>query len=148
MARVTLEEFLAARLDEDEATAKAAAKVEPEDKETSGWYGHAQWVAKYGTVVDACDDDYAMMIESTDEVCAHIARHDPARVLREVEAKRRRLERYLGQSGYDLPDGVQEGRDPDERESDQAVKDALEQEVREDAAVYSDHPDYDEAWRP
>ena len=70
------------------------------------------------------------------------ANHDPARVLREVAVKRGRLERYLGQSGYDLPEGVNERRDDDERMRDEAVKDALEEEIREDAAVWSDHPDY------
>lgn len=81
--------FLNARLNEDETAAKAAASVEPEDTKTSRWYGHAHWVARYGTVVDAGDDDYAMMTESTDDVCAHVARHDPARVLRDVEGRHR-----------------------------------------------------------
>lgn len=119
---MTLAEFHTARLDEDEAAAKAVAGrawYEPDD-------------LRFAHYKDA----------------AHIARFDPARMLREVAAKRRRLERYVEQPGYDLPDGVNEGRDPDERLRDEGVKDALETEVREDAAIYDSHPDYDPAWRP
>ena len=138
--------FVRARLDENEAAAKAAtpgpwhalttaevrrvgAKGEDQPEET--------WAAAVGgrPVMSADESRH-------DADCVHIALHDPARALREVEAGRRRLERYLNASGRDLPEGVHEGRDPDERERDQAVKDALEDEVREDAAVWSDHPDY------
>ena len=119
---MTRTEFLTARLAEDEGAtpAKAAAKkVEPEDTETSRWFGHAHWVAKYGTVVDASNDDYGMITDSIDEVCVHIARWDPARVLRDVEAKRRILARFQAQSRLDLPEGVHDGRDPDEAETDE-----------------------------
>jgi hypothetical protein len=107
--------FLAARLDEDEAAAKAWLPL-----------GKPDAAARANAA----------------------ARYDPARVLREVEAKRNRLQRYLEQPGWDLPEGVQDGRDPDEAEADEAVKAALGYEVREDAAVYSDHPDYQAGWKP
>jgi Family of unknown function (DUF6221) len=77
-----------------------------------------------------------------------IACCDPSRVLREIHAKRERLDRYLDQPGYDLPDGVHDGRDPAERLRDDAVRYALEYEVREDAAVWSGHPDYKQHWKP
>lgn len=59
--------FVAARLDEDEAAARAAVNFS---------YGVPDW----------CDDG--------DPDGVHIARHDPARVLREVEASRKLLVRY------------------------------------------------------
>ena len=69
------------------------------------------------------------------------------RQLREAEAKRQILTWAESQSGYDLPDGVHDGRDPDERESDQQLSDMLSDIMRVLAAVYSDHPDYREVMR-
>src|SRR6185503_15538866 len=73
---------------------------------------------------------------------AHIARHDPARVLREVAALRAILAMAAEQDGYDLPEGVHDGRDPDERERDEDLAAMLGEVVRIHAAVWSDHPDY------
>jgi hypothetical protein len=129
-------EFVAARLDEDEAAAMAAAKPDPEEK--MSLVGHAHWVARYGTVVDADDDDFAMMYSSvtnsTAEVCAHIARHDPARALREVEAMRRLLR--LAESGCpdDCLDHGPETHATEERWG-AAIRSAL-------AAIWHDHPGY------
>jgi hypothetical protein len=115
--------FLRARLDEDAVIAQGAARTD--DGHHGGWLPVHFGAGGF----DARVDD-------------HIARHDPVRVLREVEIKRQRLERCLAQDGYDLPQGVHEGRDPDERACGEALRDALEDEVRGDAAAYSDHPDY------
>lgn len=61
----------------------------------------------------------------------HIARHDPARVLREVEAKRRIIGLCVGtleDEDYGL---------------------VLAQEVLQRLALpYAEHPDYREEWRP
>lgn len=63
-------------------------------------------------------------------VGAHIARHDPARVLREVEAKRRIVDECeaspLQVDGYGPLGFV----------------------LRYFAAIHDQHPDYDPAWRP
>ena len=73
--------FLNARLDEDEATAKASVMPEWMISE-SGEFGYI--VAAVGTettgesIADAWQEDVAV----------HIARHDPARVLRRVKATR------------------------------------------------------------
>jgi len=123
--------FLNARLDDDEWTATGAARCD--DGRHGDWYP-ASIAAAWLTITDARVDD-------------HIARHDPARVLREVAAKRAILAAYEEQDGYDLPDGVAEGRDPEERERDEALRDALETVILAIAAVYSDHPDYDPAWK-
>jgi hypothetical protein len=64
------------------------------------------------------------------ENAVHAARHDPARVLRDVEAKRRIMtfadrRPELGEGRY-VGEGV----------------------IRLLASVYADHPDYREEWRP
>lgn len=69
------------------------------------------------------------------------------RPLREVAAKRTLVTIYTEQDGYDLPSGVNEGRDPDERERDQALLEAFEDTLRILGQVYADHPDYRPEWR-
>ena len=61
-----------------------------------------------------------------------LARHDPARVLREVEAKRRILA-HAQAAEQDVPDIY-------------AYDLAADYVLRALAAVYAGHPDYDEAW--
>jgi hypothetical protein len=119
---VTIEEFLRARLDEDEAAARAAAS-RPRGE-------------SWGGVVDGTR--YTV-------VAAHIARHDPARVQREIEAKRAILAEHQrapkplpGMSWY--PCRV-------------CTRDRYPQSwpcatVRALAAVWSDHPDYQQEWAP
>lgn len=111
-------EFVTARLDEDEAEAKAAAarvgtdtwQLEESDDGrdviSMGSYGFGAHAALGG----------------------HIALHDPARVLREVEAKRAILAAYLNerQNGF-AGSGYCEG---------------LEEAVKIIAAIWSDHEDY------
>jgi hypothetical protein len=77
-------EFLAARLDEDEAAARELLRGHP-----GPWrVGLASDVRdSAGEVVVADECHWSPM--------PHIARHDPARVLREVEAKREILTAYI-----------------------------------------------------
>ena len=67
---------------------------------------------------------------ATEQEVRHIARHDPARVLAECEAKRRIVELF--------PDAAQDG---------DGWNDAGYSVLRDLAAVYADHPDYREEWR-
>lgn len=60
----------------------------------------------------------------------HIARHDPARVLREVEAKRRIVDDFTHWQPHD------------------PGFDALEPVVRLLALPYADHEDFREEWKP
>ena len=69
-------------------------------------------------------------------------------LLRWVEAARAILAIYEEQDGYDLPAGVHDGRDPDQRVTDEAVWDELDNVVRFLAGVYRDHPDYRQEWKP
>jgi len=121
--------FLRARLDEDEATARAASPG-------------LGWARGF---IQGADEDIDI---AADE--AHIVRHHPARVLREVEAKRAILELHKGEpsihavppgSGplYCMSDGVDDGWYNVEWPC---------ATVRAVAAVYRDHPDYDEVWKP
>jgi hypothetical protein len=73
---------------------------------------------------------YAEEVRS--RVAAHIAHHDPAHVLREVAAKREIVNLYdrgHGESGY--LDGW---------------NDASERALYHLAAVYADHPDFQDEW--
>jgi uncharacterized protein DUF6221 len=107
-----LVEFLRARLTEDEQAARMARA----DFFTVGTLG------MFASAGDAC----------------HVIRHDPARVLREVEAKRHVLERhgecgtgagYCDDGGHDL--------------GSLGCGDLLDL-----ALPYADHPDYRDEWKP
>lgn len=64
----------------------------------------------------------------------HHERWDPARVLREVEAKRRIIDMYDTAAGEGFVG--------------QLYRNSAEPTLRLLALPYADRPDYDEAWRP
>ena len=119
--------FLTARLDEDEAAAKAAWGVEWDWRYVAQPFGERPSIAH----------------------TVHIARHDPARVLREVEAKRAILAEHGPANG---------GRDSDRCRVCTAIAhtgvghtDARRFRAPCPtllilAAIYSDHPDYRQEW--
>jgi hypothetical protein len=119
---VTLVEFLQARLAEDELTALAAVDGSP------------RWRASYD-YRDVKDDEghYVVQADSLHpsvEQAAHIARHSPARVLAEVEAKREVIADYLRLD---------------------AAGEVLERGIVEDilrclCSIYTEHPDYNTSW--
>jgi hypothetical protein len=119
---MTIVEFLEARLTEDELTAQAAIDASP------------LWRAfyDYRDVKDA-DGHFVIQADShhpTTGQAAHIARHSPARVLAECEAKRAIIADFLRRDALgDLP-----GRS------------AVEDTIKSLGSVYSCHPDYDTAW--
>lgn len=123
--------FIRARLDKDAEVAQAATQ------ETTG-----RWTARNtgngDTFVE--DDDGAMILPTvrTQGVVQfhHIARHDPARALRGIEAKRRIVALHSD------PDG-----------NDPACSSIVYPEHAEDcetlhllATEYADHPDFDPSW--
>ncbi|GAA2990590.1 hypothetical protein GCM10017559_08290 [Streptosporangium longisporum] len=89
--------FLRSRFDEDEQMARAATWCE----EAGVWhakptpYGARGWPGPRWFIEDALEDGVISHVDpqaSDDEgVARHIARHDPDRVLRDVESKRRIL---------------------------------------------------------
>lgn len=119
---MTIVEFLEARLDEDELTAHTAID------------GTADWHALY-SYRDVKDGDghYVVLADSrypTVGQAAHIARHSPARILRQCEAARAVIAEFLRLDALgDLP-----GRS------------AREDALRQLASVHSDHADFDQAW--
>lgn len=111
---MTIREFLNARLDEDEALARAAAP--------GPWHTNAE--ADEVLAVDGITvaEGFALSGPQIRATTQHIARHNPARVLAEIQAKRRIVEMY-----------------------GQAV--AIDTVLDHLAAVYDQHPDFDPARR-
>ena len=119
---MTLTEFLEARLAEDELNANAAIE------------GPAEWHALYSyRDVKDSDGHYIVLADSrypTVEQAAHIARHDPARVLRQCEAARGVIAQFLRLDALGDLDG----------------RNATEDVLKQLASVHSDHVDFDRSW--
>lgn len=139
---MTIVEFLWARLDEDEQVARRATA------------GRWAWIDPGGrhkiALVAVIATDWQMVVPSgSGDVypsrwdADHIARHDPARVLREVEAKRRIVELH---SETELQND--EGENVGAGCADCAHFDWPCETLRLLALSYADHPGYDESWRP
>lgn len=128
--------FLRARLDEDEAAA-----VAPET-----WTAFEENESTGTRRVDV-DHSFERVVACTRAWRGvHIARHDPARVLREVEAKRQIVDlhrpvqrRSTGSSG---------GAIEDCQVCDHFPAQYPCPTLRLLALPYADHPDYREGWRP
>lgn len=130
----TITEFLLARIEEDEADALSAGE--------GAWFVDGTWWLEGVEHARVGPDEVAFTHPG---YVSHIARHDPARVLREVKAKRaimseHELEDYEGVPSCWLCAHVFSwGKEPD-RPGPCATLRAL-------AAVYADHPDYNlERW--
>lgn len=138
-------EFLRARLDEDEAAAAEAKQA------TTG-----RWTAREtdwggGAVVE--DDCGALILPTTrsDSQYQHIARQDPARVLREVQAKRQLLAELESEGHASVaPGGSTEiycDADYDHGGTCTCGRDErVGRYTRILALPYADHPDYREEW--
>ncbi|MFD5564515.1 DUF6221 family protein [Kitasatospora griseola] len=147
MATADLVAFLRARLDEDEQTAREAHAIDP-----APWYEDVEYDdrtnqrdGRYGSGLVRADDNVALWdrkqsstLSMTAPTAVHVARHDPARVLAEVAAKRRILDDLAAAQGL-------EEKDPWEAEDRLG---ALERAVSFLALPYADHPDYRPEWAP
>jgi len=129
--------FLRARLDEDEAAARAntgdSGLGDTED-------GFPSW------------PDYQTYDEGIEEASEFIDRFRPLRQLREVEAGRRLIAGHMGASeAHRAAVAVYEAKPNPETKAvldvASAYLDAWTGATEAKAAVYSDHPDYDPAWR-
>lgn len=144
--------FLRARLDEDEQTAQSGDEWTVNNPRNLVAGPTRDEKAKYHLV--------AVVVEDNER--AHIARHDPARVLAEVEAKRRIL-RIHNTPAVVSPKlaalGLREGEAPeDDRSCMGCGLDEMDEPITADvnqcpilralALPYADHPDYQEQWRP
>src|SRR6267154_1723565 len=141
-----LVEFLTARLGEDEAAAKAAqlrfpGPWEQADNTDSPLPGAV-------TIYDARDESVGVIRGSY--AAAHIARHDPARVLREVEAKRSLIELHKPNGnpadewyGHDVRCEECGGIGGSPAIGERGFQRSWPcRTLRTLAAVYRDHPDY------
>lgn len=134
--------FLTARLDEDEAVAKAATpgpwRHNPNKhwrKPGTPWFEEAVFAGPIGSEANCVagtgeTDDPQSMADAV-----HIARHDPARVLAEIAAKRAIV--ALHAIGVDPCDA-----------HDASLRSIACDTVRIHAAIYADHADYRDDWRP
>lgn len=148
---MSLTDFLLARIAEDELVARAATPAPWVDR-PMGSEG-SDVIAGGNTVLTARRP--ARCREFAD--ATHIARHDPARVLAECEAKRQIMELHPVYRGARIQpvstDGVDFGCEAchalDRLHSDSLIE-ALGycDTLTALAAPYADHPDYNDAWRP
>lgn len=118
---MTIVEFLLARLAEDEAVARKASQGDWEVMSAARTASDGKDIFSEGSGVVAfcCESDGAL----TGEDAAHVARHDPQRVLAEIAAKRAIF--YGGGDCSPFRDFA----------------------LRALAQPYADHPEFDPAWR-
>ena len=158
---MTLTEFLLARIDEDEAVARAAGDVPLASfRESIEWanahrrYGEPprdveddaalHWSVGKPGGYDECRIDLGLGTIYDEgghwhEQAAHIVRHDPARVLAECEAKRNLLMSYddLAATCDHLPWVMTGGC---------CQCGVIGHALLAFAAIYADHPDYQQEW--
>lgn len=156
--------FLLARLAEDEAVARAAVGKYRSESWHLGRYDETvlcfppsspekvAWNLEHNGPERAAEHAEWGGFVTDDQTAPHIARHDPARVLAEVAAKRAIV------ASLDLtPCPCQtssrcvihdSSAGPPEFARERYVDFVTEVALRHLASVYTDHPDYDERWRP
>ena len=143
---MSITEFLLARIAEDEYDAKAFINDLGQAKH---WRADdvGGRVRQVESPVFGLDDLIATT--NTRMEAAHIARHDPARVLRECAAKRRMVD-FIFREAVSVDGEWGDSHDAAEiragKCSDQGGKMA-EQGLAILAAAYADHPDYLPEWR-
>ena len=123
--------WLRAQLDEDERIAVDAALLADSER----------WTASARNGWDEIRDGRRRRVaEARNDERTHIARHDPARVLAEVEAKRRIIDRA---AAFQDSTGVTLNVD-----SFTAIAAQMRSILRVLATAYADCPGYREEWRP
>jgi len=139
----TITEFLEARIAEDEAVARAAKsgrwKTEAvEHGRFAGIESRIYSLTGSHILLSHTDGEAG---QATNENAAHIARHDPARVLAECAAKRAIIEEHYWRSeeGHRGCGLCNYNRDYGWEETGPCKT------IRALAAVYADHPEYQEA---
>lgn len=131
-----LMQFLRARLNEDDAAARAASW---DEWDGSHWTAHhrEQYDGRWAVIDRAAEGVIPTVApQAADDagVAQHIARHDPARTLREVETKRAIVDHI--------------GRELDATDTPWWYDDKLTPILGALALPYADHPDYRPEWRP
>ncbi|MEU4947712.1 DUF6221 family protein [Streptomyces lavendulae] len=152
-----LVQFLRARLDEEEHLAKNAA-----DHAAGAIAGKARKAGRFDPPYDgnrwANDYDHVFALDGREgqprmvqiadcggaayHLTPHIAHHDPARVLAEVDAKRRLL------NEYEAARRAAANSDQDNFDYADAWVHALAHALRFQALPYAEHEEYLDMWRP
>lgn len=137
-----LVKFLWARVDEDEQVARATAPP-PATSADLAWKAGDKFPADNGWCVYAPNKG---IVDDLDEADAHhIARHDPARVLREVEAQRRIIDEH---KPYALDAHDRHGAMVGCAVCEHADTPYPCRTLRLLTLPYAGHPDYLPEWRP
>lgn len=142
---MTITEFLTARLDEDEAMARAASP--------GPWHPNAERDEVLAVDDITVADGFALSSPQTRATTEHIARHDPARVLADIAAKRAIVVMHPSVRLRDQPgsghtsDAVVCAYDsgPDDVSDASTAYPCIT--LRMLAQPYAEHEDYDEGWR-
>lgn len=125
-----LVEFLRARLDDDEAIAIRTVDINVRADMKRGKTTAPRWLPEPETSGVWDERDVKRVHHTWVAEREHIVRHDPARVLAEVDAKRRIIA------------WVEEQQVPNSTIGDDFIFPLYAL-----ADVYDQHPDYDESWR-
>jgi len=133
---MTIVEFLLARIARDEALAEAAIDDHPH------WLAMGHDLYQYEGGVSS---GYLAVDRRAPQGVEHIANWDPARVLAECQAKRAIIELADEASGLDASVDLDRAVGPRDFDAEPYVGDVI---LRQLAAVYADHPDYQPEWRP
>lgn len=137
-------DFIRTRLDEHEQAARAATSgpwrwegdVVEGVADEAGWH-ESTLRSPVGDVLEVTGEHTTGYLRLGTADAAHIARHDPARVLAEVEAKRQLLALFDTEMWSDPVTATDRARRAD-----------AEMALCFLALPYHDHPDHDESWRP
>ena len=127
-----LVDFIRARLDEDEQVARAAH------------YEGQRWLSEEEDVCRWPDDELVHVADRKRDA-RHIAQWEPARVLRDVEAKRRVVE-ALGIAERNVDEVRRTAADYGFVRVAESARDALLYAVRLLASAHAGHPDYRAEW--
>lgn len=156
---MTITEFLTARYDEDEADARAAVGTAVFQRQTGRWVHRNVELSDYTSLIvfavaegpEGARTQVADLTAAWEgpERAVHITRHDPARVLADIAAKRAIVALHKPVEDRNWKSGVSHGYlwcgscgSLDDSPEPYPCRTVLAM-----VQPYAEHPDFDEAWR-
>jgi hypothetical protein len=132
-----IEDFLRDRLDEDQKVAEYAMRSTPGYPDDGVWAMDPEYPSDFGCRIEGQGITIYDEGGHDEYQAAHIARHDPASTLVDLQSKREILADYVNvvALGDVLHNPV-----------NSMVTKVMLRQIRHLASVYSDHPDYDQEW--
>ncbi|MFT2014619.1 DUF6221 family protein [Streptomyces sp. 796.1] len=143
-----LVQWLREQLDEDERVARAATERQPYDQwDAVGDDREGETARTFWSVVHIASMERT---PAARDLATFIAAQDPARVLREVDAKRRLLDLHHVVGGWEGEDGNGLGHGCEEcgHSMEYSGQGGWCETVRVLALPYADRPGYHPEWRP